>query len=440
MVSVQKMTSSLDHSRFDANHPSHHHFFAMASFVVNISSFEESVSSARQLALLRIELLEDEGVGFAAFFVPLLQRALDAWFVRIGHRGECEEEKKQETGVATAHEEAQISKLEETSTFLRTLQVHVAISRLDPTLAEEVGKQGSHLLLSRLMRYDASVWQVEENQDTIIELQEYCCQVASLTGGSFPLKVSPYSRDEMKSRLPLRFDINPVVEIATHERQHDSQTTTMLINQVTQRQSAQEDVGFVMWPSAVAMSQYLVSHPSIVENKTVLELGAGCGLTGLTASTLNPSNVVLSDFNPKVLENLQRNIALNNANKTTTSVGLDFYQQSGESDDCWIDIDGNSHSTVDIIIAADIICQPSDAAAAAKTIHDALSNNGKALIICASGQHRFGVDCFEQECIKTGLHVETSNVGESYGGDAMQLTTGFCEGMTLKLFQIQHAS
>lgn len=198
-----------------------------------------------------------------------------------------------------------------------------------------------------------------------------------------------------------------------------------------------------MWPSAVALSRWLVTNPHVVENRTVLELGAGCGLTGLAvAAGLHPSNVILSDFNRKVLENLERNIALNNVD-ATSAVGLDFYQQCGDSHS-WIDINGESLSAVDVIVAADMICQPDDAVAAAKTIHDALKPDGIAIVICADAKHRFGVDCFESECLKVGLSVQTSNVQDLYGGklvsEEMELTTGYCEGMTLTLFQIEHAS
>lgn len=198
----------------------------------------------------------------------------------------------------------------------------------------------------------------------------------------------------------------------------------------------------VMWPSAVALSRWLISNPHVIKNRSVLELGAGCGLSGLVASSLEPSSMVLTDFNPKVLKNLEFNIALNDAN--ARAVGLDFYQQSGKSCNGWMDTNGEYNAAVDVIVAADVICQPCDAVAAAKTIHDAILPNGIAIVICADTKHRFGVDCFESECNKVGLSVHTSNVANLYegqlvSGEEMEMTTGFVQGMTLTLFQIQHA-
>jgi predicted nicotinamide N-methyase len=172
-----------------------------------------------------------------------------------------------------------------------------------------------------------------------------------------------------------------------------------------------------------------------------LELGAGCGLTGLVAAGLSPSKVVLTDFNPKVLENLRNNIALNNLE--ATAIGLDFYQQQG---DCtkWIDTDGEPHLGGNVVLGADIICQPEDAVAAANTIHDALLPNGLAIVVCADAKHRFGVDRFESECQRMQLNVHTSNMADLYDGQLlnkdMEMTTGYVEGMSLTMFQINHAS
>jgi predicted nicotinamide N-methyase len=196
----------------------------------------------------------------------------------------------------------------------------------------------------------------------------------------------------------------------------------------------------VMWPSAVALSRWLVSNPDIVHGRSVLELGAGCGLTGLVAAGLSPSNVVLTDFNPKVLENLSHNIALNNVKGT--AIGLDFYQQHG---DCmgWIDTESESHLQVHVILAADMICQPADAVAAAKTIHDALLPDGLAVVVCAGAKHRFGIDIFESACHHMELSVQTFNVADLYDGQLvnkdMGMTAGYVDGMTLTMFQIEHA-
>lgn len=181
-----------------------------------------------------------------------------------------------------------------------------------------------------------------------------------------------------------------------------------------------------------------------------MEIGAGCGLVGLLAARLqqskaadaSSSEILLSDFNPTVLENLDRNIALNGVADSCQTVGLDFYQQSGVSCDGWLDMDGRTQSPVDVVLAADMICQPSDAVYAANTIHDTLRCGGQAYVVCADAAHRFGVDQFARECKRVGLLVTTENVANMYDGQLvqgsdMEKTAGFVGGMSLTLFLIE---
>jgi predicted nicotinamide N-methyase len=225
-----------------------------------------------------------------------------------------------------------------------------------------------------------------------------------------------------------------------------------------------------MWPSAVVLSQWLVTNPSVVRGQRVLEIGAGCGLTGLVAARLqkeytkeckyssNNTNdplmlmlldremeqeVILSDFNTTVLQNLERNIALNNVEMGCSVVGLDFYEQSGTAS-VWKDMNGVEQQQVDVILAADMICQSADAVGAANSIHDALLPGGRAIVVCADSEHRFGVEIFESECRRVGLEITARDVGDMYEGKlyssgGMEQTAGYVEGMSLTMFFIEKA-
>lgn len=207
-----------------------------------------------------------------------------------------------------------------------------------------------------------------------------------------------------------------------------------------------------MWPSAVVLSHWIASNPQQVNNKQVLELGAGCGLVGLFTACLQQSmsrsmpldacrnqSVILSDFNETVLENITRNISLNAVNGIAKAISLDFYQQTGDRDG-WIDMTGEIHECVDVVLGADIICQASDAYAAARTIHDSLKVGGQAFIVCGDSEHRFGVEKFEEACRLHRLEVSMENVKNLYDGRLMsaciEKTTGYVENMTLKLFVV----
>ena len=91
------------------------------------------------------------------------------------------------------------------------------------------------------------------------------------------------------------------------------------------------------------------------------------------------------------------------------------------------------------------ICQPSDAKAAANTIHDTLKIGGVAYVVCADAAHRFGVEHFEAECHRVGLTVKARDAKEAYyeGKLAMncnshlEQTAGYIESMTLTMFTIR---
>ena len=213
------------------------------------------------------------------------------------------------------------------------------------------------------------------------------------------------------------------------------------------------NTGFVMWPSAVMLSHHISKNPSIVlKDETspegdVMELGAGCGLVGLLAATLlqnhssdnekggnctNEDKVIFTDYNPVVLENLQKNVELNDFDVDHMVLGLDWFdqevhqeqqaQQQQQSDDgsdtttgdgdesnisasTWIDVEGNEHAQVRLILGADLLVCTNDADLVASTIDSALVDGGKAFILGADQYTRFGVQNFADACRQLGLQV-----------------------------------
>lgn len=165
-------------------------------------------------------------------------------------------------------------------------------------------------------------------------------------------------------------------------------------------------------------------------------------------------------MNELVLSNIEKNIDLNDVSSVASVAKLDFYSQIGDnySPGKWIAGEMTTankgcaaaavaaagkleREAVDVIIAADIICQPEDAVAAANTIHDALRpRGGVALVVCANAEHRFGVDIFASECERRGLAVTTTDVADMYDGkllsEDMDTAAGYIDGMMLTFFEI----
>jgi predicted nicotinamide N-methyase len=193
------------------------------------------------------------------------------------------------------------------------------------------------------------------------------------------------------------------------------------------------DTGFVMWPSAVMLSRYITQHPHIIWDcdGDILELGAGCGLVGLTAAALlkqgrsgedeseeAETSVIMTDYNPAARVNLHHNAILNQVDDRTSIAGLDFFDQmptehdgsDGKQDEhplssSWVDMDGNSQPQVHLILGADIIAYSNDAEMVANTIQAALIEGGQAILMGPDANQRFGMEQFEDCCLDVGLNV-----------------------------------
>ena len=258
-----------------------------------LHELESRARTPRGIAMLRIEALSNDhvngGLGFAAEFVSFLGDSLDEWFdhVRAAKRlvatgallkpqgihttsgasvSEEPEEKKDETGCGemllsssstgvvangTDHSRRLVAGHRPTEVLLRLLRLYADVCHLDPTLGEELGRQGAHQLLSRLIRCDLTLWDgaADEDEDAVMECQDKSCEIAALAGGSFPVRTMPFAVEDLKARLPQAYTIRPLCHAHTEttDRQHgkgQSESETILIRQVTARQSAQEDVGF----------------------------------------------------------------------------------------------------------------------------------------------------------------------------------------------------
>ena len=404
-----------------------------------IQILETNCSSPRQIALLRRTFLEEYN-GLPSLLVPIIQDSVKE-FLKVVHTAETDSALRISDEAATCH-------------LGRLLDLQPQLTQNDAILGEEIQRAQSQHTFSQLIQYDVTRFETLEQQEDVMEMQDKACELVTKRQASLP-----YTVDELCARLPMALNVAPA---------GPGNAIEILIHQVTDRQSAQEDVGFgkshkfselfeccdlsqaqrisVLWPSAVVLSRWLVTEPFVLKGKRVLELGAGCGLTGLVAASLQQrdcfqehgGSVVLTDFNATVLKNLQRNINLNDLSSLNcNTVGLDFYHKQ-TSDDGWQDTNGNLHELVDVVLAADMICQPEDAVASAQTIHDVLVPGGKAYVVCADAAHRFGVGEFDSACRNVGLQIETKDVKCLYDGEflksGLDVTSGYVDGMSLTIY------
>jgi predicted nicotinamide N-methyase len=78
-----------------------------------------------------------------------------------------------------------------------------------------------------------------------------------------------------------------------------------------------------LWPSAIALSEYLLDHPELIKDKKVIELGCGLALPSLVAASIEPYEVIATDIISDALTFAAKN-ALTNQNETIQFKILDW--------------------------------------------------------------------------------------------------------------------
>ena len=372
----------------------------------SLERFDAASGSSRDIALLRRECLEEDANG--------------------------------ERGEGLANEV--VGLLAAANTEPDAMQVLTVLQKLtnkDLTLFEEVSCSDD--FSCRLDELAESQDSGEAVQTIVADLQK------SMSNLETKDRQEPFDEKELVSRLPLVYGLS--VADDGDEKRDD---LSIMVHQVTSEvETDTHDVGNVMWPSSVMLARHITEHPSIVlDNKDgCLELGAGCGLVGLTAASLlkqerrnsvdesktddnggddddeeevtdidNVDNdVIFTDYLPQVLENIERNLDLNDIDRCSVS-GLDFFDQGGNDDSDypasqpnWIDMEGAKRKQVGLVLAADVLCYSNDATNVANTINCALVEGGRAIVMSAANGRRFGVEEFPDAVRGAGLELEITN-------------------------------
>ncbi|XP_059643147.1 uncharacterized protein LOC132285006 [Cornus florida] len=118
--------------------------------------------------------------------------------------------------------------------------------------------------------------------------------------------------------------------------------------------------GSWVWDSALVFSEWMSTQGRLLfdfRGKTVLELGAGAGLPGLTASQLGASRVILTDIEP-LLSGLRRNVEANGLGNR-----VEVSQLVWGSDELLIQL-----SELDLVLMSDVFYDESEMAALAGTL------------------------------------------------------------------------
>ena len=161
--------------------------------------------------------------------------------------------------------------------------------------------------------------------------------------------------------------------------------------------------GHHLWNAGRLISTYLEKNPSLVKDKTVLELGAGAGLPSLVCTVLGARKVVVSDYpDPDLVGNLWRNVDAFYDGEKEGKEGKDGVALSERKEEralvaegyCWggdvepllehlpSDSDENEAKGFEVLILADLLFNHSEHGKLVSTIENTLlkQEDAKALV------------------------------------------------------------
>eukprot|EP00587_Corethron_hystrix_P008806 CAMPEP_0113314910 /NCGR_PEP_ID=MMETSP0010_2-20120614/10780_1 /TAXON_ID=216773 ORGANISM="Corethron hystrix, Strain 308" /NCGR_SAMPLE_ID=MMETSP0010_2 /ASSEMBLY_ACC=CAM_ASM_000155 /LENGTH=301 /DNA_ID=CAMNT_0000171287 /DNA_START=149 /DNA_END=1054 /DNA_ORIENTATION=+ /assembly_acc=CAM_ASM_000155 len=157
----------------------------------------------------------------------------------------------------------------------------------------------------------------------------------------------------------------------------------------------------VLWPTAVSLTNRLLLEPTLVQGRTVIELGSGLGLCGLAAASLGAKSVVLTDRDPFALHCALSTAAVNkiptdNGDGSIRGAILDWKDSSGA--------DGLTGSA-DVILASDVLYD-SEAIEAFAGVCRRIAHDGTILLVTDPKTERCEG---ARESFRKAMHSKSNN-------------------------------
>lgn len=189
----------------------------------------------------------------------------------------------------------------------------------------------------------------------------------------------------------------------------------------------QDTTGLSIWSASLVLARWLASK-SCWKNSRVIELGAGCGVPGLTIALCDaaPEKVYISDLNPLTVDNIEHNINLNDLTNAQ-ALRMD-----------WCDKETWPKDEIDIVVGSDLIYQKSLVPLLSSVVFELLGKKGGFFYYVAPDSGRDGLDTFIEEMkAKCPGWVQTDALKEYYenpltSGDEEECFLHFQELSTLK--------
>lgn len=154
--------------------------------------------------------------------------------------------------------------------------------------------------------------------------------------------------------------------------------------------------GLVTWEAALHLAEWALENQQYFKDRTVLELGSGVGLTGITiCSSCRPSRFIFSDCHRSVLQKLRENVRLNGLSKDVVNVEeLDWTTATEERLRAF---------GADTVIAADVVYDPVVVETLVSLLSRILTSSSPEVFICSSVRNTDTYRGFKRQLENAGL-------------------------------------
>lgn len=171
---------------------------------------------------------------------------------------------------------------------------------------------------------------------------------------------------------------------------------------------AEHDVtGVSIWSASIVISRWVLAHSDWFHGKDVVELGAGCGLPGVTiGATAAPKSVLLTDVLPHCIENLEYNLRLNGITDGAAAT-LDWNKI-----ETWPKSEG-AVKRFDVVIGSDLVYDLELVPSLVSVVSGLLQDNGVFLYVAPS-EERDGLNEWLEAMVNGGFKYEQLPAPEEY--------------------------
>jgi len=189
--------------------------------------------------------------------------------------------------------------------------------------------------------------------------------------------------------------------------------------------------GSRVWEGALLQLQWVFQNQQLMKDRSVLELGAGCGILGLSMAKAGiPREVVISDFDghyvdaetASLMELLTHNAKANMVSTSGVSIWNLDWARPADAKCCWPPAaDATLAQTYDIVLGSELLYTTEGAALLLQILPKFLADGGTCYLL--NNARRTGVAEFMAGC--AGAHLTYSEVPfDKFPNESLAYTMG----------------